>query len=491
MRTLRLALMALSASIFAAACAAGVSSDYDFGPDGEGGEGGEGGGNSSGGGGAGPADSGPPDVQIECMSAGDCGAFNGVCSVGQCVNGLCQNAPANEFGSCDDGLFCTVDDICVNGACLGGASKFCASLDNCHIGVCDEDLKTCKNIAGNEGQPCDDLNPCTYAGVCNSGVCSQGKQIDCTVFDSACTKGVCDQTMGCKPIPFNEGVACNDQLHCTINDKCSNGACVGAPNTCGDPEDVCMIGSCDEATDKCIAVPGNNGAACDDKNLCTAGETCSSGKCVGGQPANDGAACDDADGCTSGTSCAGGTCTNATATVVQCTTGDQCCPPGCQATDNDCLFWEPGILQNVNATSLTGWSLCWSGPFDQSQPSVASILQQCDKNKLLLACRPSGSQTYTLAAMAPRADVLFDCGQQPNCTKIANGVGWYFSDNYSWGFAPQGELVERNSCDVGQSLPDLRMCWHTSGGNINSGYRCGTNILNGDPTWERAVFEAD
>jgi hypothetical protein len=35
------------------------------------------------------------------------------------------------------------------------------------------------------------------------------------------------------------------------------------------------------------------------------------------------------------------------------------------------------------------------------------------------------------------------------------------------------------------------MCWHTGGNNINSGYRCGSNDLNGGFNWERVVFEAD
>jgi hypothetical protein len=181
--------------------------------------------------------------------------------------------------------------------------------------------------------------------------------------------------------------------------------------------------------------------------------------------------------------------------IMQCGTGDSCCPAGCNLNnDGDCLYWVPGVQQNVDPSMLTGWSQCWTGTYDQSFPQLQTILSQCDKAKLLLACRPVGQQAYALLAMAPRLDVLFDCGSQTNCTKQSNGVGWYYSNSYSWGFAPGGQPVNRNSCDYNdgsQQFPELRMCWHTGGNNINSGYRCGSNDLNGGFNWERVVFEAD
>ena len=199
--------------------------------------------------------------------------------------------------------------------------------------------------------------------------------------------------------------------------------------------------------------------------------------------------CDDQNGCTLGTTCAAGSCGNPQSQVMACVNSDMCCPAGC-VNDNDCLYWASGVLQNVNPATLTGWSQCWSGTYDQTQPSMNTILQQCDKGKLLMACRKVGTQTLTLAAMGPRADVLFDCGQQSGCTKQSNGVGFYYSNSWSWGFAKGGDQVTRNSCDVGNTNTNLRMCWHTGGGNINSGYRCGDNYPF-DASWERIVYEAD
>ncbi len=147
-----------------------------------------------------------------------------------------------------------------------------------------------------------------------------------------------------------------------------------------------------------------------------------------------------------------------------------------------------GVRQNVAEDSLTGWRRCWTGLYGENQPSIAQILAACPGDQMLLGCRPVGQANLSLAAMGNRADVLFDCGQDPACVHAANGVGWYFSDSYSWGFVPAGEPVQRNSCDVGQGQAQLRMCWHTGGANINSGYRCGDNSLNGNNGWERVVF---
>jgi hypothetical protein len=157
------------------------------------------------------------------------------------------------------------------------------------------------------------------------------------------------------------------------------------------------------------------------------------------------------------------------------------------------LFWAPGVQQNVTEAELVGWSKCWTGTYNGYE-SLASVLGAYDKPKLLMACRPVGAASFTLAAMGPRDDVLFDCGDALNCTKQSNGVGFYFSTAYSWGFAPAGEAVYRAACDYNdgsQTFPDLRACWHTFGGMIDMGYRCGNNELNASSSWERVLIHAD
>jgi hypothetical protein len=146
----------------------------------------------------------------------------------------------------------------------------------------------------------------------------------------------------------------------------------------------------------------------------------------------------------------------------------------------------------VPKDALVGWSNCYNGSYGQ-QPSIAEILAQCTKPKLLIACRSAGSQTWDLVAMAPREDVLFDCANQIGCTKQSNGVGWYFSDNWSWGFAPGNVAVNRNPCDYDPAeVEPARLCWPTSTGVVLQGFRCGQLIAPPNVgSWERYIFHAD
>ena len=151
-----------------------------------------------------------------------------------------------------------------------------------------------------------------------------------------------------------------------------------------------------------------------------------------------------------------------------------------------------GVQQNVPEATVAGggWSVCHSSTFDEIGTPLATIQADCDGTNVMLACRPVGSATFTLLAQAPRADVFTDTGTG-NTPHNANGVGWYYNDDWSWGFAPQGEPLDRDTCDWNSvSVPELRMCIHTDAGATDAGYRCGDNNLNGNSAWERLVLES-
>lgn len=302
-----------AASLAPAGCAAGDANGAGgAGATGAGGDAGAGaGGDATGGGGTGGG--GP----IPCDGDEDCGALDGPCAEGLCVSGACAAEPTNEFGSCNDGRFCTENDVCVDGQCVGGTGKFCPSSDSCHVGYCEEQSDACVNVPGNDGGQCDDGDACTGVGSCMGGTCQQGgSPTDCSIYDGQCSAGACDPQGGCYTAPANEGAPCDDGLFCTIGERCVSGQCTDAtPNPCGPPSG-CWIASCDETADQCTAAPGNDGAACDDQSPCTDGTTCSNGACVGGVPVNEGMACDDSAGCTTGEFCTGGACGGGTGPTV-------------------------------------------------------------------------------------------------------------------------------------------------------------------------------
>ena len=162
-------------------------------------------------------------------------------------------------------------------------------------------------------------------------------------------------------------------------------------------------------------------------------------------------------------------------------------------------YMPVGVQQNVPEATVTGggWTVCYSSGYDNSGDSLAAIQASCSEEAVMMACRPVGDPNFTLLAAAPRADVFFDTGnpgtnpggyQTPH---TANGVGWYYNDDWSWGFAPAGEPINRDSCDFFPgTVEDLRMCIHTNGGSTSDGYRCGNNNLNGNAGWERVILMA-
>jgi hypothetical protein len=94
-----------------------------------------------------------------------------------------------------------------------------------------------------------------------------------------------------------------------------------------------------------------------------------------------------------------------------------------------------------------------------------------------------------LLAMGDRDSVFMDTGDRNNNVNNHNGVDWYFSAGYSIGFVAPGTGVRRNSCDTAPNEAEFRMCWHSSGGSLSGGYRCGARTgLNGARDWERSVW---
>jgi hypothetical protein len=158
------------------------------------------------------------------------------------------------------------------------------------------------------------------------------------------------------------------------------------------------------------------------------------------------------------------------------------------------LYYPSGPQAFVDKSQLEGWQPCFTGLYDGTE-SLDTVLAPCNQDLLLLAGGPTDSSTLTVLAAAPRADVLFDTGES-NDPHNANGTGWYFSPNFSWGFAKEGDPILRDSCDVAADQdpgpnPDLRLCWHTEFGSFDGGYRAGAvTELNGSTDYTRYIYQA-
>jgi Dictyostelium (slime mold) repeat len=284
-------------------------------------------------------------------STGECGVVPVNCDDGNaCTNDACDPATGactrtGISAPCSDGNFCTVNDACSGGNCIG-SERNCDDNTSCTTDLCINDVEGCRHFP--DPSLCDDHNLCTFddcdpARGCVSMSVPSGTSCDTNPTD--CIKQECLAGRCMTALFLPEGVPCSDNNVCTTGDVCGNrdGICRGTP-VCDDG-DPCTIDTCDPVTGACTHAP--NSGACDDGNACTIGETCTDAVCGGGAPVS----CDDGNSCTLDTcdpvtgACAhapnSGACDDGNA----CTIGETC-------TDAVCGGGAPVSCDDANACTL-------------------------------------------------------------------------------------------------------------------------------------------
>ncbi len=172
--------------------------------------------------------------------------------------------------------------------------------------------------------------------------------------------------------------------------------------------------------------------------------------------------------------------------------GDPSCDDILDDKESVDFYYPFGPQTNVDEGDLVGWTLCDISLYESDTgDDLPAILTACDKDNLMLACRETGSSTIQLLAAAPAVDVLTDTGTG-NTPHNANGTGWYFNGDFSWGFALEGDPISLNECDTENTNPELRLCWHTIQSFTVGGWRCGVNTgLNDSTAYEKLIYHAD
>ena len=118
------------------------------------------------------------DYAIEddrCFIEDACYAFNdekaeNICRICIPYISLTEWSDREDGVFCDDGLYCTVDDACLTGQCVSETERDCGEAvtePQCQAPRCNEDDDSCYAEAANEGESCDDGDPCTMASTCN------------------------------------------------------------------------------------------------------------------------------------------------------------------------------------------------------------------------------------------------------------------------------------------------------------------------------------
>ena len=396
-----------------------------------------------------------PDVISEgCTDDAECtppGEKLETCLRSYCdtITGLCAIGDAIAGKACEDGEICTVGDYCEEGVCRAG-----------NVDSCDDDnactFDTCEMTIGCMHEPldgfCDDGDVCTIQDMCADGVCAGTLPLNCDDGDP-CTEDSCEAEVGCAHVAF-EG-PCDDLDLCTEGDLCVGGDCVGSPVTCADGQD-CTDDVCDPIVG-CAFIPQDSG--CDDGDPCTQDLCDLELGCVA-KALEDGTFCDDANACTESDACLSGSCVG---TQVICTSDNPCMDAvcdyttGCVSLPNSsfCDDGDPcttgdtcagGVCSGVD-DPWCGQGGCGDGLCD---PGLGESCSSCATD-----CGECGGGTGGGGGGACGADLTFTC--LGSCGG-SSGMGCYCDD-----------LCE----DYGDCCPDKGACCGGGGGGGGGG--CGAN----------------
>ena len=320
------------------------------------------------------------DVQGECKPQREVGQTCG--GPGQCKSGIC------------------VEGVCCDGMC-GGQCESCA-LEGLE-GTCTSRPK---------GTACDDGLFCTDGDSCLEGECQAGEQMDCSADDSSCSSGTCsEEAEGCVP-EIEEGWCRIEEecfaaeeanpdpdLTCRVCDPdLSQVAWSTAPFTCfidgecHNEGDSLGAGGClvcfSAKPDAQTKLP--NGEACKpDDNDCTA-DVCQGGECT--HEPDDFLDCDDGNACTKGDGCVAGDCIG-TDYADKCDDGLACTTDACDG-EGGCV--TPPAIE-------PGWCLVNGNCYEVNDPAPNS--HGCKK------CQPDKNQ-YAFTDM----DDGKTCDDQNLCT---------------------------------------------------------------------------
>ncbi len=390
--------------------------------------------------------------QGQCVSGGqqDCDDKN-PCTDDACEQGLCVHL-ANA-GECSDGNECTVGDHCAEGLCAYAALADCNDDNVCTTDSCSPG-DGCLHLLNSA--PCDDGDLCTTGDKCHLGDCTPGGAFTCN-DGNPCTDDACDAEAGCTFTPNSDD--CDDGNACTVDDICSAGVCKGGVAVQCNDSNPCTDDVCD-LDEGCLFTL--NSAPCSDGDVCTVGDLCEGGVCVGGETLNcdDGspctddscnagvgclhvvnvAPCDDSDACTEGDVCALGQCIPGA--TVECNDGFACtadsCNPasGCvfvgddalcddaeDCTDDTCDL-ELGCVHVDNVAecddddACTDGDVCANGSCQSGAAVVCNDENECTAD----TCDADSGCTYTPVAngtqcgQAGWACVAGECVECPNIT---------------------------------------------------------------------------
>ncbi|MFT7624751.1 MAG: hypothetical protein ACI9WU_003941, partial [Myxococcota bacterium] len=356
---------------------------------------------------------------------------------------------------CDDGIACTLDDVCdVTAGCAGlptdaecdngvfcDGPELCAADTGCEAGtpplspmdanpddclvpgpLCDGPTDSFPMVAAGNGAPCSDGVGCTADACDGSGACqSLADDTSCSDDDACNGAEVCNATDGCQPgLPLQ----CDDDLFCNGLETCApETGCVDGttpePPTDATPDDCSAATACNEDTDSFDEAPKAEAADCQDGDACTDSDACDvDGTCVPGAETD----CDDQDPCTTDTCDSADGCAQ---TPVTCET-----PPAsmCDAGGDHVVYDATGTCDSQDGACDY---LATTTPCDDQDPCTvdtcdatagcSSVPMVCDSAPAAACDGSSNHLTYAVsgtcnAGVCEYAETATSCDDADLCT---------------------------------------------------------------------------
>jgi cysteine-rich repeat protein len=224
--------------------------------------------------------------------------------------------------TCDDGIACTDNDVCLAGGICAGTPNdaLCddgrdETIDYCLPNETGRDERGCSHEANCCGPPptcsvdgdCDDNDACTLEACkscdgctvhawpcCDTATFCVRVAADCD-DSNTCTEDSCSASSGCLHYAVVECTPCSDDAGCDDGNDCTTDRCnplTGCIHTfapscqpcatdaeCNDANpctsDACSLG-------RCLSVSRDDGVPCSNLDRCDGEETCQRGECTAG-----------------------------------------------------------------------------------------------------------------------------------------------------------------------------------------------------------------
>lgn len=166
---------------------------------------------------------------------------------------------------------CAVDDVCLNGVCVGAPKPCPQPPSQCQGSRCRPSTGRCFVFNLNDTSPCN-TDGCVKNQQCRSGRCTGGTPVLCPNNPNPCMANRCDELTGeCVATRLPYGTPCPS----SPSGFCEGPFCIGIIPplniSCAPPPNYCQsyIFKEDSFPPECVLVNVNEGNQCDDGVACT------------------------------------------------------------------------------------------------------------------------------------------------------------------------------------------------------------------------------